>query len=140
MTITSSPLPTAGQRHTLNCFATTEDYVVNVPVLKWLFIDSNDVIGTVQINGTISANRSLIIDPLRTSHGGHFTCRARIDVLQAGISDRSDDVSEVVIVQSKQSGLITNIVCIASNMFTQFYLPLCWYLSTLLPTMGQSSL
>ena len=100
VTITSTPSPTAGQTHTLNCFATTEDYVVSVPALDWVSIDG-DNIENDQINGTTLANRSLTFDPLRTSHGGCYTCQARIDIPLAGISNRSNSAAEDVRVQSE---------------------------------------
>ena len=141
MTITSSPSPIAGQRHTLNCFARTEDNVASVPTLKWVSIDNEDITENDQTNSTTSANRSLTIDTLCTSHGGRYTCRARIDIPLGGIFNRSDHATEDVRVQSKL-GFIATVVCMPNHkLFVpyQFHLPLCQYLSIPFPTMGQYS-
>ena len=104
MTVTAASSPTAGQRHTLDCFATTVDFIKNIPTLEWtwtLLGQNSGGTSTSQINGSTSANRLLTFDPLRTSHGGRYCCRAAIDIPEAGISNRSSSESTSVSVQSE---------------------------------------
>ena len=93
------PLPIAGENHTLSCFAITEDHLVVVPALKWIAIE-----GIPEISETNHMNNStsvLTFNPLHTSHGGSYTCEARIDIPQAGISDLTSSTIKNVTVQSK---------------------------------------
>ena len=105
--ITATPNPTAGQAYTLDCSARTEDYVISVPNLEWVNIDSSDTSITQpqQISGTVSANRSLTFNPIHTSHGHGYTCRASIDIPLANISNRSNSDTGDVRVQSKLTSI-----------------------------------
>ena len=105
--ITATPNPTAGQAYTLECSARTEDYVITVPNLEWVSINSSDtnITQPQQINGIVSANRSLTFNPIHTSHGRGYTCRASIDIPLANINDRSNTDNEDVRVQSKLSSI-----------------------------------
>ena len=110
MTITATQSPTAGQAYTLNCFARTEDYVISAPRLEWLNVDvtDNSITQSTQINGTISANRSLSFNPIRTSHGRNYTCRASVNIPLANITDRRNTASQRVRVLSKLIILVMN--------------------------------
>ena len=59
-----------------------------------------DIALNEQINDTVSANRLLTFNPLKTSHGGRYTCRARIDISLVGIMNRSDSSTVDVRVKS----------------------------------------
>ena len=97
------PLPIAGENHTLSCFAITEDHLVVVPALKWIAIEGiPEISETNHMNNSTSDSESVLtFNPLRTSHGGSYTCETRIDIPQAGISDLTSSTSENVTVQSK---------------------------------------
>ena len=79
--------------HSLTCIATTKDFIVNLPILEWIQVSIDvgaDIALNEQINGTVSANRSLTFNPLKTSNGGHYTCQARINIPLVGIMNRSN--------------------------------------------------
>ena len=103
VTITAPPIPIGGQSYTLDCSARTEDYIISVPSVEWVNIDNSDrnITQPPQTNGTVSANRSLTFNQIRTSHGDRYTCRASIDIPIASITDRSNTAMEDVRVQSK---------------------------------------
>ena len=104
MSIQAGSIPFTGQHHTLNCFASTEDYVVGVLTLNWVFIDSiSGVTEGHQIDASsTTARRSLTFNPVRSSHAGQYTCRAQIVIPQADVSLTSN-AQQIVSVQSKPS-------------------------------------
>ena len=103
--IRSSGVSTPGQTHTLIYTATVVENVVVEPTLEWLDTDRHVVggnsitVGPVVTTGT-NTMLTLTYDPLHTSHGGRYTCRARINI-PAISSVNSSEVSDVVVVQSK---------------------------------------
>ena len=102
--IRSIGVSTAGQTHTLICTATVVENVVVEPTLEWLDTDrhvgGNSVtVGPAVTTGT-NTTLTLTFDLLHTSHGGRYTCRARINI-PAISSVNSSEVSDVVVVQSK---------------------------------------
>ena len=102
--IHSSGASTAGQAHTLTCTATVVENLVVEPTLEWLDTDRNIVGGnsiTVGPPITTGTNTTLTLtfDPLHTSHGGRYTCRASINIPAISIVN-SSEASDVV-VQSK---------------------------------------
>ena len=102
--IHSSGASTAGQAHTVTCTATVVENLVVEPTLEWLDTDRNIVGGnsiTVGPPITTGTNTTLTLtfDPLHTSHGGRYTCRATINITAISIIN-SSEVSDVV-VQSK---------------------------------------
>ena len=88
MSIETGPPPLAGQSHTLSCFASTQDYVLVVPVLNWDFVGARSGVleGQQMDTSNTAARRSLIFNPVRSSHAGQYSCRARIVIPQAGIN------------------------------------------------------
>ena len=103
VTITALPTLTGGQSYTLDCSARTEDYVISAPGVEWVNIGSTDssITQPPQTNGTVSANRSLTFNPIRTSHGDSYTCQATVNIPLANVSDRNNNTSQDVRVQSK---------------------------------------
>ena len=101
--IQAGSIPFAGQHHTLNCFASTEDYVVGVLTLNWVsIIDSiSGVTEGQQIDtSNTTARRSLMFNPVRSSQAGQYTCRAQIVIPQADVNLTSN-AQQIVSVQSK---------------------------------------
>ena len=88
VSIQAGPLPLAGQSHTLNCFASTEDYVVVAPVLNWISVDgvSGVTQGQQVDTSNTAARRSLTFNPVRSSHADSYTYRAQIVIPQTGIN------------------------------------------------------
>ena len=100
--ITATSSPTAGQRHSLTCIATTEEHLIVAPMLNWVATDGiPDVTENEQSNGLVASSRILSFNPLHTSHGRLYTCQARIDIPSADIINRSSSITEEVQVQSK---------------------------------------
>lgn len=84
----------AGNTFSLTCsLVATPVNGTNDPVLTWRGpgVEQNSV--QLSSNSSISV---LTFNPLRTSHGGVYTCEARL-----GTSDLASSVSEIVTVQSK---------------------------------------
>ena len=98
--ITAPPTPAGGDSYTLDCSARTEDYVITVPSVEWVNVGM-DLTQPPQINGTVSANRSLTFNPIRTSHGTNYICQASIDIPLANITDIANTAVQNVGVLSK---------------------------------------
>ena len=108
LAITSSPpTPTdAGSRLTISCAATVTDGLVSPPDITWR--NSADTVivtdgalpnvSLTQMGNTVS----LTFDPLRTSHGDQYTCRATISIPAASVNIENSEPFEVN-VQSKFS-------------------------------------
>lgn len=103
VTVTSAHSPTAGQTHTLTCVSIVAEHLTERPVLEWLFIDVlNDVIQSEQISsGSTVSNRMLTFAPLRTTHGGIYTCQASINISRVNVREMKGSMNQSVIVQSK---------------------------------------
>ena len=69
VTITDSGISTAGQMYTLTCSV----IVPGTPSIQWQYSNGSDV--TTGDGITVSAG-VLTFNPLRTSHGGEYTCQA----------------------------------------------------------------
>ena len=102
VSIQAGSIPFAGQHHTLNCFASTEDYVVGVLTLNWVSIDSiSGVTEGQQVDtSNTTARRLLMFNPVRSSHAGQYTCQAQIVIPQADVNLTSN-AQQIVSVQSK---------------------------------------
>ena len=102
MTVTAAPLLTAGDRYTLNCTATVEEYLIATPTLTWRLPGNTDdtSIGEQLTVETTSAVM-LTFNPLHTSHGGVYECTAAVNI--SGIDPRTETVNEIIRVQSKLS-------------------------------------
>ena len=100
VSVSPSPVRTAGEAYMLVCTATVEEYLQGIPSLRWRLPGNtnNTSIGTQSTNGTVS-NTKLSFTPLRTSHGGVYVCEATINI--TGISPESQTANETVLVQSK---------------------------------------
>ena len=76
----------AGQRLTLTCSATVKVSIDGSPTLTW----TRD--GVEQSSGSV-----LTFDPLRTSHGGVYTCTARLHIPEAGVDVSGANATSVVV-------------------------------------------
>ena len=107
VTIHGSGNTTAGEMYTLSCTATVVEDLVVVPILQWKY--SNGSVVNSGSSFTLSAmitsgnatTYNLTFNPLRTSHGGEYTCRAIINISSISISGLSSSQSSEVVVQSK---------------------------------------
>ena len=103
--IHSSGASTAGQAHTLTCTATVVENLVIEPTLEWLDTDrhvvgDNDITVGPPITMGTNTTLTLTFNPLHTSHGGRYTCRARINIPAISFSN-SNEADSNVTVQSK---------------------------------------
>ena len=118
--IHSSGASTAGQAYTLTCTATVAENLVVEPTLEWLDTDRNVVGGddiTVRSPITTGTNTTLTLafNPLYTSHGGRYTCRARINIPVISLSNNSE-TSDVVVVQSKSFEDVNGCMCVRHTL------------------------
>ena len=97
----------AGEMYTLSCTATVVENLVVVPFLQWEYSNRSVVNSgsSFTLSATITSGntttRNLTFNPLRTSHGGEYTCRAIINISSISISGLSSSQSSEVVVQSK---------------------------------------
>ena len=91
--------PIAGDNHTLICSAITENYLVASPTLKWISVE--DIESVSESTSVNSSTLALNFHPLRTSHGGSYTCEATLDIPQADINNLTSSNTENITVQSK---------------------------------------
>ena len=96
--------PTAGNTYTLVCRVSVVEGIVD-PDVVWL--DSNGMtvsgldiaVGRPSIEGSV-VTRNLTFNPLHTSHGGEYTCRASISVSSISIENLSNSSSTRITVKS----------------------------------------
>ena len=93
---------TAGKLFSFICTVTladggslTEDLTVHWVTPDGINIDMDSDIGIIIANSTLTHNRTLKFSPLRTSHGGQYTCNA---TTTAG----SDTATETLTLQSEK--------------------------------------
>ena len=126
LTIEALPVPevaihstgntTAGEVYTLSCSATVVENLVVVPTIQWEYSNGSAVDGgsTFTLSAMVvsgnTTTRNLTFSPLRTSHGGEYTCRAIINIPSISITGLSNSQSTDVVVQSKTLGYICWIV------------------------------
>lgn len=63
-------------------------------------------------SGIVSESRSTVtatFSPLRTSHGGVYSCLTRFDIPEAALPDLNTSVSNTVVVQSKYFKVLSTI-------------------------------
>ena len=77
---------TAGQFLTLLCSATVQEGIDVSPTLTW----TRD--GVQQSSGSV-----LYFEPLLTSHGGVYTCTARLNIPEAGVDVYGTNTTTVVV-------------------------------------------
>ena len=102
MEITPEGPSTAGFEHTLICRVTSAENLVSSPDVVWMNgLDSGDAItvGQAVTEGSVTT-RNLTFNPLRTSHGGMYTCMVAINIPAASVAVMND-ASTTVNVQSK---------------------------------------
>ena len=93
---------TAGEGYTLSCTATVVENLVVVPTIQWEYSNGSAVEGgsTFTLSDMVTSG-NLTFSPLRTSHGGEYTCRAIINIPSISISALSNSQSIGVVIQSK---------------------------------------
>ena len=107
MIVTGEPAgtdPSAGESYTLTCTVEVVEGLVVRPDVEWLDPDNNTItnggditVGSQETSGTIT---TLTFNPLHTSHGGEYTCRAKITIEDISVDVTSRESFDVI-VQSK---------------------------------------
>ena len=81
VTISASPVGTAGQQHNLTCTATVDDYLEVTSTLMWSLPDitlSDTVFIREYSISPTSRTLTLSFNPLHTSHGGFYMCKSAV--------------------------------------------------------------
>ena len=107
MTITENTSGTAGLEFSLTCSVTAVEYLIVQATLQWsgVSVGSSGVTESdTTLSGSVSA-RTLTFNPLRTSHGGEYTCQAKASISSINMTWTGSE-GRVVIVQSKCPKLI----------------------------------
>ena len=107
MAIHSTGNSTAGEVYTLSCTASVVENLVVVPTVQWEYSNGSAVEGgsTSTLSDMVTSGNAtthnLTFSPLRTSHGGEYTCRAIINIPSISISGLNKSQSIGVVIQSK---------------------------------------
>ena len=108
--ITTTGTPTAGAMFTLTCNVTVVEGLIVPPTIEW--VDAGGMIIASDEDGIIVNNAvstlDLVFNPLNTSHGGEYTCRATINIQSINITNLLNSHSQNVIVQSEDSCYFSN--------------------------------
>ena len=98
---------TTGEMYTLSCTATVVENLVVVPNIQWEYSNGSEVEGgstftlSAMVTSGNTTTHNLTFSPLRTSHGGEYTCRAIINIPSISISGLNRSQSTDIVVQSK---------------------------------------
>ena len=90
ITITFSGYSIIGQNYSLTCSASVVAGLVVLPHLKIVFPNSTEV------SVVNSSSVDYVFSPLRTTDEGQYTCRATVNILQAGITDLHSSAVETI--------------------------------------------
>ena len=99
--INTTSTPTAEDVFTLSCTVTVVEGLVVQPNVEW--VDSESIVegaGTVMTKGRVFT-LDLVFNPLHTSHGGQYTCRATINIESINITNLLNSSSQNITVKSK---------------------------------------
>ena len=97
----------AGEMYTLSCTATVVENLVVVPNIQWEYSNGSVVNSgssfalSAMITSGNTTTHNLTFSPLRTSHGGEYTCRAIINIPSISISGLNGSQFSGVVIQSK---------------------------------------
>ena len=90
--ILGASVQTAGNQHTLTCTATVNTYLIVTPTIEWRLPESvgNSSIttGGQSTSGAVST-KTLMFNPLRTSHGGVYQCTATVNISGFDLQSRT---------------------------------------------------
>lgn len=100
VTISGIPTVTAGDRYTLHCTATVEEYHIVTPILEWS-LPKNAVNVSVGQQSAAGNTSTIILtfNEIRTSQGGVYKCIATVNI--SGLDAQSQTANETIHVKSK---------------------------------------
>ena len=100
--------------YTLTCTVTVVEYLVAQPTVEWLDSDNTAIMSRsgITVDSVMPSGSTLTLEfnPLRTAHGGKYTCRATHDSLGIIIADPSGNMDMDVVVQSKKCHIWCSII------------------------------
>ena len=99
MVIGGDVTSTAGQTITIDCNYTMIPNLITDPTIYWVN----------PANFIVSTTSTLLLSPLRTSHGGQYTCIVNIIIIELDISLTGNGITNVI-VESKLS-ILYGIYC-----------------------------
>ena len=102
VTITENTSGTAGLEFTVTCSVTAVEYLIVQLTFQWSggSVGSSGVTESdTTLSGSVSA-RTLTFNPLRTSHGGEYTCQVKASISSISVTWTGSE-GRAVIVQSK---------------------------------------
>ncbi len=99
--VVSTGVSTAGNTLTLTCNVTLLQQLRDTLAIVWMGPDRMEI-GNETVDGVTMSLLSpltgvLTLSPLRTSHGGMYTCRASVAIPQAGVSLNSSSQTTVTV-------------------------------------------
>lgn len=90
--ILGASVQTAGNQHSLTCTATVNAYLIAAPTIEWRLPENvrnlSVTVGGQSTSGAIST-KTLMFDPLHTSHGGIYQCSAQINISGFDLQSRT---------------------------------------------------
>ena len=123
VTISSTGTLTAGKPFSFFCTVTladggslTEDLTVQWVTPASISVHTDRDIGIIITNSTGTSTSTLQFTPLRTSHGGQYTCKA---TTTAG----NDSATETLTVQSERRYVCKMYVCLWSGLYSYLHSP-----------------
>ena len=75
-----SVMAKAGQSLSLTCNVTVVEHLMVDPVLEWVDSSGNTLPAMDTVTSGVVSTRTMHFNPLLTSHGGRYSCRASIGV------------------------------------------------------------
>ena len=130
VTITTTGSAIAGEMLTLTCRVTVVEGLTVQLDVEWLDSGGSGAVmnggDDVNVSNVMRSGSESTLDlkfsPLRTSHGGQYTCRATINVPLINISDLSNSSCQDVIVQSKFTHTYCTYTCISISIIMPYML------------------
>ena len=112
MVISSSGSSTAEETHSLTCDVALAQDLRESPVIEWVGpegpIEDGAVEGVTLSSSSPSTTMTLTFDPLRTSHGGVYWCRASVVDPEASLSISANS-SYTVTAHSKSTNFVAEL-------------------------------
>ncbi len=99
--VVSTGVSMAGNTFTLTCNVTLPQQLRETPAVVWIGPDGmeigNGTVEGVTVSLSSPLTKVLTFSPLRTSHGGVYTCRASVTIPLAGVSIGSSSQTTVTV-------------------------------------------
>ena len=91
----------AGSALSLLCTATPPTPLVRPSVVSWVGVVNSDDVTVTNSSSVSESSITATFDPLRTSRGGVYMCRADYDIPEADLTSNPSTASTTVTIQSE---------------------------------------